>query len=85
MGLIEFYLIFALTTSLIALIDIFIPAVQEAKADGITNVLTENCKTSYLVYFVISAILAPFIFLPVIIPSMHARFKTSLTKTIREE
>lgn len=85
MGLIEYYLIFALTTSIMALIDVFLPTLNQARRDGISNVLTENPKLSVLVYLVITAIIAPLILLPLLIPSMNTRFRNSLADTIREE
>lgn len=85
MGLIEYYLIFCLTTAIVALIDVFGPALRTAQADGVKNVLTENPKLSMCVYLCITTIMAPFIILPLLVPSMHERFKTSLTQIIREE
>jgi len=85
MGLIEYYIIFAVSTALFAWLDVFGPALSEAKADGIQNVLTQNPKLSTLVYLGISTIMAPFIILPLMVPSMNSRFKSSLRSTIREE
>lgn len=83
--MIEYYLIFAFATSIFALIDIFMPVLNEAKADGIENVLTENPKLSYFVYICISTIIAPLIVLPLLVPSMNLRFRTSLALMVREE
>lgn len=85
MGLIEYYLIFALTTSIFALIDVFIPTLNQAREDGVANVLTENPKLSVLVYFFLTTLIAPFVILPLIVPSMNTRFKNSLAKVINEQ
>jgi uncharacterized membrane protein YdjX (TVP38/TMEM64 family) len=85
MGLIEYYLIFAFTTSIFALIDIFIPVMQQARKAGVDNVLTQNPKLSYFVYFCITAIIAPIIILPVIVPSMNTRFREGLSNTVNEQ
>lgn len=85
MGLMEYYFIFALTTAIVALIDVFSPALRTAQADGIQNVLTQNPKLSMCVYLCITMVMAPFIILPLIVPSMHERFRSSLTEIIREE
>lgn len=85
MGLIEYYLIFALTTSIMALIDVFLPTLNQARRDGIKNVLTENPKLSVVVYLVLTSIIAPLILLPLLVPSMNVRFRESLTATIRAD
>lgn len=83
--MIEYYLIFALSTSIFALIDIFIPAIQEATSKDVKNVLTENPKTSYFIYFILTTIMAPLIALPLFVPSMNERFRTSLSKIVHEQ
>jgi uncharacterized membrane protein YdjX (TVP38/TMEM64 family) len=82
MGLIEYYLIFALTTSLFALIDIFYPTLKRAQAEGVDNTLTQNPKLSYFVYVCITTIIAPLVFLPLIIPSLNQRFREGIEKTV---
>jgi uncharacterized membrane protein YdjX (TVP38/TMEM64 family) len=84
MGFIEYYIIFALTTSIFALIDVFIPILNEVRADEVSNVLTENPKLSCFVYFCITTIVAPFVVLPIVIPSMNVRFREAMAKVIRE-
>lgn len=85
MSFIEYYIIFALTTSIFALIDVFIPLLNEVRADQVVNVLTENPKLSCLVYFCLTTLTAPFVILPMIIPSMNVRFRESMAKIIREQ
>ena len=85
MGLIAYYLIFALATALFALIDVFIPALQQARINGIKNTMTDNPLLSYLVYVGITAITAPIVVVPLLVPSMNMRFKTSLYKALTEE
>lgn len=85
MSLFELYLIFALATSIFGLIDVFIPILQEARNFGVVNVLTENPKLSYFVYFCLTALMAPIIVLPMLVPSMNARFRDSMTKIVNEE
>lgn len=82
MGLIEYYIIFALATSLFALIDIFRPTLQEAKEAGVVNALTLNPKLSYFVYVCITTIIAPLVFLPILVPSLNERFREGIKKTI---
>jgi uncharacterized membrane protein YdjX (TVP38/TMEM64 family) len=85
MGLIEYYLIFAITTSIFAIIDVFIPELNNARQEGVRNVLTENPKLSVTVYFVLTVLIAPFVILPLLVPSMNVRFRNSLGKVIHEQ
>lgn len=85
MGLIEYYLIFALTTSIFALIDVFTPLLNKARANGVKNVLTENPKLSIFVYFILTILVAPFVILPLLVPSMNVRFRASLETIINEQ
>ena len=85
MGFIEYYLIFAFTTAIFALIDIFMPVMKEAISNGASNVLTENPKLSYFVYICISAIIAPLIIAPLLVPSMNERFRSSLSDMVHEQ
>ena len=81
----EYYLIFAMTTSIFALIDVFIPVLREAISKDVKNSLTLNPKLSYVIYFIITAIIAPLIIMPMLVPSMNERFRTSLSKIIHEQ
>lgn len=84
MGLIEYYLIFAISTAIVALLDFFNPALADAEADGIKNVFTENPKLAKFVYFILTILMAPLIIMPLLVPSMNERFRLSLTLIIRE-
>lgn len=85
MGLIEYYLIFALATSLFALLDIFYPTMKQAQAEGVDNTLTQNPKLSYFVYLCITTIIAPLVFLPLLVPSLNERFREGIAKTVYAE
>lgn len=83
--MLEYYLIFALATSIFALIDVFMPVLKEAKEFGVRNVLTENPKLSYFIYVCISTLIAPMIVLPLLVPSMNTRFRNSLANLVNEQ
>ena len=85
MGLIEWYLLFALTTAIMAAIDVFIPLLSEARSNGVANVLTTNFKLSIVVYLGISTLMAPLLIVPLLVPSMNERFKDTLNKIISEQ
>jgi uncharacterized membrane protein YdjX (TVP38/TMEM64 family) len=84
MEIIEFYLLFALTTGISSCVLFLAPAVALAKDHGIQNSFTENTKLSYLIYIIITSITAPFAILPIFIPSFAERFKTGLERAVME-
>lgn len=81
----ELYFLFALTTGIFALIDIFIPVLVEAKKQGANNVLVKNPGTSCLVYLITGTLIAPFLIAPLLVPSMNARFKSAMLKNALED
>jgi len=85
MSFIEYYIIFALATSIFALIDVFIPVLAEVRTEEVVNVLTENPKLSCFVYFCLTALMAPFVIIPMLVPSMNIRFRKSMYKVVREQ
>jgi len=85
MSFIELYIIFALATSIFALIDVFIPLLSEVRGEGTANVLTQNPLLSCCVYFCLALISAPLLILPLVVPSMNVRFRESMYKVISEQ
>ena len=85
MSFIEYYIIFALTTSIFALFDVFIPVLAEATEAGVSNVLIQNPKLSCFVYFCLTTIIAPLVFLPILVPSMSVRFRESMLRVVSEQ
>ena len=84
MEIIEFYLLFALTTGISSCVLFLAPAIALAKDTGVQNSFTENTWLSYLIYIIITSITAPFAVLPIFIPSFSERFKTGLERSVME-
>jgi hypothetical protein len=84
MEIIEFYIIFSLTTGITSCVLFLAPAIALAKEFNISNSFTENTWLSYLTYIVITSITAPFAVLPIFIPSFAERFKAGLEKSVME-
>jgi hypothetical protein len=82
MGVIEWYALFALTTGIMALVTVFNPLLRKAQAAGIENPFTDNPLLTQVVYLVLSVISAPVLFLPLVVPSMNARFTATLEKEV---
>jgi len=75
MSFIDWYLLFSLTTAVCAVWELLVPVMNTEKE--------EMCKIDaekliYIVFFIMSIILAPLVFLSCIIPSMSDRFRSSL-------
>jgi hypothetical protein len=82
MGLIELYIIFALTTSITCCILFFLPILGEAKEEGIDNEFTQYPIMSTIVYIIISCIMAPFLIMPILFESKAEQFKQGLRNSM---
>jgi hypothetical protein len=84
MGLIEYYIIFALTTGITSCYEFMFPAIRKARQAGIVNTFTENTLLSYTTYIVISTIFAPFTIFPILFMEANAKYKLGLEKVVLE-
>lgn len=82
MGLIELYLIFALTTSITCCLLFFLPILGEARNSGIDNEFTRYPVVSTITYIVISTIMAPFLILPILSESKAENFRRGLRESV---
>lgn len=82
MELIGYYLLFAFSISITACYFWFWPALKEAKTAEIKNSFTQYPVLSTLIYIVISAIIAPFLLLPMFSTEMALRFELGLRTEI---
>lgn len=85
MGLIEYYLLFAFSTSITACYLWFWPLVQKAKEQNIKNQFTEYPIVSTIIYVIISAVVAPLLVLPLLFSSMAESFERGLSKEILKQ
>ena len=85
MGLIEYYAIFALATAIFSLVDIFMQVVKQAIEEGVENDFTLNPKLSYFVYFCINILIAPFVIIPLTVPSYNQRMQLRMLETVTSE
>lgn len=82
MELIEYYLIFALATSIACCYEFFWPAIKEAQLLGVQNEFTEYPKLSCFIYLCISALIAPVLVIPMLFTKSAERFRNGLRTTI---
>jgi hypothetical protein len=84
MGLIEYYVIFALTTGITSCYLFLAPAINNAKSKGIINSFTINTNLSYLIYILSTAIFAPLTIFPIIFDVSGKKFMTGIEKVVLE-
>ena len=75
MTLFEWYLLFCITTAIMAVLELLMPVMQEQKQ---TNNPPTNSAITYLVFFIIANLIAPLIFISCILPESGNRFRQSL-------
>jgi hypothetical protein len=85
MGLIEYYVLFALSTSITACYLWFWPLLQKAKSQNIINSFTENPKLSTVIYVIISTLVAPILILPLLSSTLAEKFELGLSKEILKQ
>ena len=85
MGLIEYYLLFAFSTSITACYLWFWPLLQKAKSQDIKNSFTDNPILSSIIYIFISAIIAPVLLMPLFSNDMAEKFELGLSKEILKQ
>lgn len=84
MGLIELYVIFALSTSVACWYLFYVPAVRAIKELNIENNFTKHYLLSSTIYVVISTVIAPALVIPMLSTSAGERFFVALLKTMAE-
>lgn len=82
MGIIEYYLLFALSTSITSWYIWYLPLVRKARETNIKNQFTEYHKLSTVVYITVSALIAPALVLPLLSASFGENFERGLAKEI---
>ena len=85
MGLIEYYVLFAFSTSITACYLWFWPLLRKAKEQNIINSFTENPILSSIIYICISAVIAPILLMPLFSNDMAEKFERGLSKEILKQ
>lgn len=83
MGLIEAYLLFAVTTAVVSIYELVWPVLQQLRlTHSELNVVT-HIKITVFVFFVMSAAMAPFLLIPCLWPSKGERFRSTLYTSLQ--
>lgn len=85
MVLIEYYLVFATVTALVILFGMYTPIIAQAKQKGIDNVLTKYYLLGCVVFFGVSFVLAPFVFVAMVIPERAVRLRAGLQNILEAD
>lgn len=83
--ILQYYLLFCLTTAFAGLFIFYRPVLKAALECEIENALTRAPLLSQFVYVVISVLVAPALFLAIIFPEIHAVFYQSLETVVFDE
>lgn len=79
------YVIFALTTTITAAIELFWPVIAAIKVYAPELLVIKHTAMTLTSLMLIAFIAAPLIFLPCIIPSMGDRFRKSLQLSLEQQ
>lgn len=85
MGVIEYYVLFAFSTSITACYLWFWPLLRKAKEQNVMNSFTENPILSTIIYIGISTIIAPILLMPLFSNDMAEKFERGLSKEILKQ
>lgn len=83
MGLIEYYVLFAVTTAVVSIYELVWPVLQQLRlTHSELNVVT-HVKITVFVFFVMSVAMAPFLLIPCLWPSKGERFRNTLYTSLQ--
>jgi hypothetical protein len=85
MSFIAFYCLFALTTALSALYEVFWPVIKEIKNKHPKTMIGENWRTGLFTLFFGAVLFAPAIIVIVLVPSLSEKFRTTLYRSLIKE
>ena len=78
-----YYLLFAVTTSLVTLYEIVLPVMRDLVVEKPEDLMVEHKYLSYFVFFFMGIILAPLLLIPCLVPSAGNRMRASLLIAIK--
>ena len=73
-----FYLLFALTTAIVANIELFLPVLYQLKIDNPDNTAVQAFKTTVVTLTCLAFVAAPLVFFACIFPSVGRNFREGL-------
>lgn len=83
--ILEFYALFAVTTAVAAVFELYVPVLTNVEARDPENTVIKSRFLTLLTLIILALILAPLIFPSCIIPSMGERFRNTLEEGFCKE
>lgn len=83
MGLIEFYILFALTTAVVVIYELVWPVIQQIRLTHSELNVARQWKLTLTVFFVMSFAVAPLLIIPCLWPSKGERFRNTLYTSLQ--
>lgn len=83
MGLIEVYIIFALTTAVVVIYELVWPVIQQIRLTHSELNVARQWKLAVAVFFVMSFAVAPLVIIPCLWPSKGERFRKTLYNSLQ--
>ena len=84
MDFIYFYILFAVTTALVAIYELFWPVISQLKVTHKELPVIEHSKITVVTFFVLSLIVAPLLIPACLIPSKGESFRKSLAMNLEK-
>lgn len=78
MGLIEVYIIFAITTALATIYELILPVLRQLKTTNPELIVVKNWKLTVFSFFIMSLVIAPLVLIPCLWPSRGEEFRKTL-------
>lgn len=82
--IIGFYLLFAITTATVALFELYYPVMAIIRETNPDNPVSVNFKMMLFVFWVITLLVAPFVFPSCVVPKLGERFRSSIYESLIE-
>jgi uncharacterized membrane protein len=83
MDLVGWYLLFAVTTSLASIYELWSPVMGQLSREEPDHNMIQYKFISYMIFFTSGVLLAPIMVFSCIIPSFSERFRTALLKSLK--
>ena len=85
MGLMEVYLLFAVTTAVVSLYELIWPVMQQIRLTHSELNVSQYWKITVTVFFLMSLAVAPLLIVPCLWPSKGERFRSTLYTSLQND
>ena len=82
--MLEFYIIFALATAIMAMLELWSPVIKQLELQEEDSLVVQYKKSTFTIFFVLSLITAPLIFVICMVPSKGQRFRESFLGALKD-